>query len=336
MFGNNNNKLQQSGKRYGYNIDGQGRYVENLEHIRGNAATGEQLHSARVFRTEKPMTFQEMKVHWDEMNREAKEWLDKNPGQSANFLISRDGSGNEIIKVVPAKDLIFSGSHLVAIYDEKTGKQIVGKENIIKEVQRRRMERDQWIREGKMENTFDEVHHTDDGWTSEVKFTAYPDQLHPNEVKSETERLIRLATEKRQRQLENSGSQEFSEETPNLVDVSSKKSKIEENESASLMEITDEKMKKASEGELRNILNRIISELGRRDAERQNSSDYAVSTEQLKNQANKLESVLNNFLTSPNNSPKPINSILPAVGIISVASLLIGSLVFWKKSKNNK
>lgn len=77
------------------------------------------------------------------MNREAKQWLENNPGQSANFITSQDTGGNEIIQVVPAKDLIFSGSNLVAIYDEKTGKQIVGQENIIKEVRRRRAERDE-------------------------------------------------------------------------------------------------------------------------------------------------------------------------------------------------
>ena len=75
------------------------------------------------------------------MNQEAKEWLDNNPGQSANFITSQGVDGNEITRVIPTKDLIFSGSNLVAVYD-KNGNQIVGKENIIKEVQRRRAERD--------------------------------------------------------------------------------------------------------------------------------------------------------------------------------------------------
>jgi len=138
---NNKDEIQKSGKRYGRQVDKQGRYVENLEHIRGNAAIGEQVHSVRTFKTDEPMTFEEMKVHWDEMNREAKEWLDNNPGQSANFLTSRGVDGNEITRVIPTKDLIFSGSNLVAVYDEN-GNKIVGKENIIREVQRRRAESD--------------------------------------------------------------------------------------------------------------------------------------------------------------------------------------------------
>ena len=65
---NKDNKIQKSGKR---NVDENGKYVETLEHIRGNAATGEQVHSVCTYKTDKPMTFEEMKLHWDEMNREA-------------------------------------------------------------------------------------------------------------------------------------------------------------------------------------------------------------------------------------------------------------------------
>lgn len=361
MFGNNNNnnKLQKS--RYGYKIDEQGKYVENLEHIRGNAATGEQVHSARTFRLDRPMTFEEMKIHWDEMNREAKQWLENNPGQSANFITSQDTGGNEIIQVVPAKDLIFSGSNLVAIYDEKTGKQIVGQENIIKEVRRRRAERDEWIKQGKLENIFDEIHHTDDGWTSKVKFTAYPNQLHPNEVKSETERLIRFATEKRQRQLESSNSQEFSEESeevPELVEIDSKKSKTEEQESSSLMEIDksesselktsptrvsdklldDNQIAKASRDELTDLVDRLLTELENRKSGKTSTNYQLLSNEQLQQKLAKSQSLLKNGLstaqTSANNSPKPNNSILPFVGVVGTVAILFGGLVFWKKKKN--
>jgi len=51
---------------------------------------------------------------------------------------------------------------LVAIYD-KNGDQIVGKYNIIKEIQWGRAERDKWIKEGKLENTFDKINYGDDG-----------------------------------------------------------------------------------------------------------------------------------------------------------------------------
>jgi hypothetical protein len=33
----------------------------------------------------------------------------------------------------------------------------------MEEIQRRRVERDKWIEEGKVENVFNETHHTDDG-----------------------------------------------------------------------------------------------------------------------------------------------------------------------------
>ena len=66
MFGKflnkNNDKMQKSGKRFG-RVDEQGKYVEKLEHIRGNAAIGEQVHSVRTYKTDKPMTSEEMKVH---------------------------------------------------------------------------------------------------------------------------------------------------------------------------------------------------------------------------------------------------------------------------------
>jgi|tagenome__1003787_1003787.scaffolds.fasta_scaffold11043000_1 hypothetical protein len=67
---NKNNKIQKNGKR---GVDENGKYVETLEHIRGNAAIGEQIHSVRTYRTDEPMTFEVMKLHWDEMNKEAKE-----------------------------------------------------------------------------------------------------------------------------------------------------------------------------------------------------------------------------------------------------------------------
>jgi hypothetical protein len=54
-------------------VDEQGKYNQSLGHIRGNAATGEQVHTVRNYQTDKPMTFDEMEARWDEMNQEAKE-----------------------------------------------------------------------------------------------------------------------------------------------------------------------------------------------------------------------------------------------------------------------
>lgn len=206
-----------------------------------------------------------------------------------------------------------------------------------------------------MENIFDEIHHTDDGWTSKVKFTAYPNQLHPNEVKSETERLIRFATEKRQRQLESSNSQEFSEESeevPELVEIDSKKSKTEEQESSSLMEIDksesselktsptrvsdklldDNQIAKASRDELTDLVDRLLTELENRKSGKTSTNYQLLSNEQLQQKLAKSQSLLKNGLstaqTSANNSPKPNNSILPFVGVVGMVAILFGGLVF--------
>jgi len=352
IFNKKNNKIQKSGKR---GVDEQGKYNETLEHIRGNAATGEQVHSVRGYQTDKPMTFEEMKVHWDEMNLEAKEWLDKNPGQAANFITSQDTNGNEILRIVPAKDLVFSGSNLVAVYDEKTGNQIVGRDNIIREIQRRRKQSDEWIRNGKLENAFDETHHTDDGWTSNVRFTSYPNKLHPKEVEAETDQLIRLATEKRKKQLGIKDSQGFSggiSEVSTDDDNSNKKPRTEEKESTTFMDIdqsetwkglpTNDELKRVSKDELNNLINRAKSELKRRDEEKEsqdsNASNYEISTQELKNIVSKAQNRLQTFGSSISNNDTPNNSnvggVLAVVGVVSVFA--IGGVALVKNKLGKK
>jgi hypothetical protein len=360
---NNKDEIQKSGKRYGRQVDKQGRYVENLEHIRGNAAIGEQVHSARTFKTDEPMTFEEMKVHWDEMNREAKEWLDNNPGQSANFLTSQGVDGNEITRVIPTKDLIFSGSDLVAVYDEN-GNQIVGKENIIREVQRRRAESDKWVREGKMENIFDEIHHTDDGWTSNVRFTAYPNQLHPNEVRAENERLLRIAegrseNDKRKNRFLGDGVDSDTEETSkSLIDASNKKSRTGEKEIPTLvgMDIdqpetstskgqenspaeTSQTQDNSQSSELDNVSNltreeRIseINQLRARITELESRENLTSSEKQEKqNKLEKLEKLesysVDSKPTNPDNK-SPTGLIVGA--FLAVSALAIGGIAFVK------
>ena len=359
MYENNNSKnskIQESGdgKSRWFVRDEQGKYNTKLEHIRGNAAIGEQVHSVRDFQTDKPMSFEEMRVHWDEMNREAKEWLDNNPGQSANFITSRGVNGNEITQVVPEKDLIFSGSNLVAIFD-KDGNQITGKENIIREIQRRRAERDKWIREGKVENIFDEVHRTDDGWTSNVKFTAYPGQLHPNEVNAESERLIRIATEKRKAQLGVESTQELSER---VDDSSSKKPRTEENPkergnvSAVAMDLdqpetstsenpdknlndkllTDEKLKELDEKQITSLINQLKAELDKRKNEK-GSSGY----QKLENQLNKVEVFMRNFESSkPSGSDNKFPTGLVVGSVAGVSVLVAGGVAFMKNKFSKK
>jgi len=90
--------------------------------------------------------------------------------------------------------------------------------------------------------------------------------------------------------------------------------------------LSAEQIAKASKSELTNLVNQILNELERRKNE-QNVSNYQVSSEQLEEQAHKMERALNNFSTSPNNSSQPSNGILPTFGIIGVASLLVGGLM---------
>jgi hypothetical protein len=56
----NNNKLQQSNTKK--NIDEQGKYNQSLGHVRGNAATGEQVHTVRNYQTDNVMTFEDMET----------------------------------------------------------------------------------------------------------------------------------------------------------------------------------------------------------------------------------------------------------------------------------
>jgi len=234
---------------------------------------------------------------------------------------------------------------LVAVYDEK-GNRIVGKDNIIREVQRRRAERDEWIREGKLENVFDEIHHTDDGWTSRVTFTAYPNQLHPNEVKAESERLLRIAEErsknnKRKDRFLGDGVNSDTEETSDS-EISSKKSNTGGNRDTRLMEVdkpenslllSDEQIAKANKSELTDLVRRISDELERRKTE-QNSGSYQVVQSRLETQKQQAEMFLNSFLTSPDNSPRSnSNSVLPAVGVVGMVASLFAGLIIWKKNK---
>lgn len=76
-----------------------------------------------------------------------------------------------------------------------------------------------------------------------MRFTAYPNQLHPNEVRTENERLLRIAEErsendKRKNRFLGDGVDSDTEETSkSLIDASNKKSRTGEKEIPTLVDM---------------------------------------------------------------------------------------------------
>jgi hypothetical protein len=79
-----------------------------------------------------------------------------------------------------------------------------------------------------------------------VRFTAYPNQLHPNEVRAENERLLRIAEErsendKRKNRFLGDGVDSDTEETSkSLIDASNKKSRTGEKEIPTLVDMDND------------------------------------------------------------------------------------------------
>jgi hypothetical protein len=89
-----------------------------------------------------------------------------------------------------------------------------------------------------------------------VRFTAYPNQLHPNEVRAENERLLRIAEErsgndKRKNRFLGDGVDSDTEETSkSLIDASNKKSRTGEKEIPTLVDMDiDQSNTSASKGQ---------------------------------------------------------------------------------------
>jgi hypothetical protein len=92
--------------------------------------------------------------------------------------------------------------------------------------------------------------------------------------------------------------------------------------------LNNDQMAKASKSELTDLVGRILDELERRKNE-QNTDNYEVSTQQLEDKLGHARKALSNYLNLVDNSPKPSNSILlPTIGIIGGVSLLVGGLIF--------
>src|ERR1043166_5590709 len=143
----NSNKKEVSQKR-----DNNTNYEKNLEYVEGNAFIGEQARIVRNCQTEHPMTDEEIEKNWDEMEQQARILRNAYPGEviyaenlPRNLQIS---SGSENNQVVSQENQEGSISRIsvnkipenervqIAMYDDN-GSQIIGKDNIRKEVRRR-------------------------------------------------------------------------------------------------------------------------------------------------------------------------------------------------------
>jgi len=112
-------------------------YSREAEVIHGNAATGEQYSLKRNIYSAVPITPEMAKLHWDEMDKEIEKLEAQYPGQVVSAISYQDIGGNQVIKFTPTTELIFPSG--VPIFDEK-GNQIVGKDNIRAEIERRKEE----------------------------------------------------------------------------------------------------------------------------------------------------------------------------------------------------
>ena len=118
----------------------------------------------------------------DESAKEAREWKSNNPGvRSITFRDLQDENGKQVIKLLPTGDLIFPSEHRVAVYDEN-GNQIVGEENIRREIEKREAEWEQWEKEGKLQVVDYRSHDFDDGSIATVYFRIPPVKRHKNET----------------------------------------------------------------------------------------------------------------------------------------------------------
>jgi len=95
--------------------------------------------------------------------------------------------------------------------------------------------------------------------------------------------------------------------------------------------LTDEQLSKASKEQLEDLKRKLKAELKRRKELKQNSDNYQVSSQEIKQQLQKAEVALNSFSNSTDNSPNS-SSVLPVIGAVSVATILFGGLIIWKKN----
>jgi len=356
MWRKNNTEIQKNQNQLNNNRNSNN-FSWDAEVIQGNAATGEQVWINRQVQSDTPITYEQMKKNWEEMEKEAGKLKNDYPGQVISAISYQDGVGNQVIRLTPVKELIFPVG--VPIYDEK-GNKIVGLDNIKAEIGKRREEWARWEREGKLSEHVEE-HYADDGRIVRIKFRAAPKRLHSNEINGETEWFINNANEQWKNRQDRSGignSQEFSEETSEVKfkkpRTGTEKAEMEidnkpENSPTEpiIKLLTDDEIKTAKKDEIISLIERLSKELEIREKIEKNSnnssqtSNYQVSTQELENQLSKAENYLESLQvsnTTVNNDDKNSNVgwVMAVVGVVS--ALAIGGVALMKSkfSKNKK
>jgi len=120
------------------------KYEKEYEFITVNFATGDQFKKIATLRSENgPITLEQVNKFYDEAAREAREWRKNYPGEAVTIRVleNKDGEQKQVIETTPKNDLICNNFRS-RIYDQN-GKQIVGEENIRKEIERRQAQWDQ-------------------------------------------------------------------------------------------------------------------------------------------------------------------------------------------------
>lgn len=356
MFNNNTNKSNLQKKPNNQVNINNNEYEEEYEFIQVNVATGDQYRKFANIRSKNGQITSEMvnKFH-DESTEEAQQWKKNNPGvKSITFRGIQDESGKQVIKVLPT-ELIFPSGQRVKIYDEN-GNQIVGEENIRREIEKREANWEQWEKEGKLKVVDHRTHDFDDGSIATVYSRIAPVRLHENETSQMSNYLDHVS---KRLKVFSEGSKESGEDNK-LVGSSQVKGKIVEVSDDNNMDVdqpeisstsltetsfklsTNNELEKASKDELVDLINRVKSELERRKKEAKesrgrNTVNYEVSTQELRDALSNAESRVNNFQTSGaftnlNNSNDNKNSsvggVLAVVGV--VGAFAVGGIAFLK------
>src|SRR4051794_10574907 len=110
-------------------------FSRDCDYITVNFATGDQFRKITTLHSkETPITPEQVKKFYDEAKKEAQEWQKNHPGESVTIRVLQGEDDKQVIKVTPTNDLICPSNFRTRIYDTKTGKQIIGEENIRKEI----------------------------------------------------------------------------------------------------------------------------------------------------------------------------------------------------------
>ena len=306
-------------------------YERDLEHIQGNAFTGEQISVAQTYQTDNPLTHAEMETHWEEMRQQAKSLREQYPDEvvfvrNPQVSIHYDNNGSQVIRHgnqgtlnrISVGNIASNERIQIPIYDEH-GNQITGYNNIRNEVKRREAEWERWERNGQLQET-QETYVAGDGRTFAVKFRGIPGQMHPQipmryflPIAGLNEEETQGAKRQNETDVERS-SQEGSKKSRTSSPVEVDKPESDEYKNFSRKQLIDE-------------INWLKGELEKANY----SENEATSSKQLEAQLFKAESALDSFQgSSSNNKNENTNGVVASIAGVSV--VLIAGVV-WVKNR---